>query len=373
LKEQSGEFGPQHFMYTHLKRGLKSYRDIAHDGGWPAVPEGDALKKGMTDERVAVMRKRLQITGDLAQGEPADPNLFDDELEQAVKSFQFRHNLNQDGVAGKKTIERMNVPVEDRINQIRVNMERARWVMHELHDDFLVVNIAGFNLRRVTNNKVVFYSPVIVGKKYHASPIFKAELQYFVINPTWTVPYSIASREMLPKLQKDPGYLAQHNMIIMDRDGKKLDPNSIDFDQYSKNNFPFVIRQEPGPQNALGEVKFIFPNPFNVYVHDTPARSLFAMEDRAFSHGCIRLQNKWELLMNLTDEPDVWNMDKINEVLASGETTTVNFKKPIDILILYWTAGADREDRIYFDEDVYDRDAAVLKALDKPWDFKTVD
>ncbi|MEJ2594078.1 MAG: L,D-transpeptidase family protein [bacterium] len=372
LKELSQKTGPQHFMYVQLKNGLKKYREIAAAGGWPQVPEGDVLKKEMTDERVAVMRERLRITGDLTATDPEDPNYFDDQLEEAVKNFQFRHNLNQDGVAGKKTIERMNLPVDVRIDMIRLNMERARWVMNELADDFLVVNIAGFNLRRVTNQEVVYYSPVIVGKKYHESPIFMATMKYFVINPTWTVPYSIATRETLPKLQKDPGYLDQQHMIIMDRSGKKLDPYSIDFSQYSRNNFPFTVRQEPGPHNALGEVKFIFPNPFNVYVHDTPARGLFAREERAFSHGCIRLQKKWELLLSLTDDPDEWNMDRINKILASGETTTVYLDKPIDILILYWTAGADLEDRIYFDEDVYNRDDAVLKALDSPWKFKAV-
>ncbi len=372
LKELAQKFGPQHFMYVHLKNGLKKYREIATAGGWPQVPEGDALKKDMTDERVAVMRERLRIEGDLTAADPEDPNYFDEPLEEAVKSFQFRHNLNQDGVAGKKTIERMNIPVEDRVDMIRLNMERARWVMNELEDDFLVVNIAGFNIRRVTNQQIVYYSPVIVGKKYHESPIFKATMKYFVINPTWTVPYSIATKETLPKLKKDPGYLDQHNMIIMDRSGNKLDPYSIDFSQYSGGNFPFTVRQEPGPSNALGEVKFIFPNPFNVYVHDTPARGLFSREERAFSHGCIRLQKKWELLLSLTDDPDEWNMDRINEILASGETTTVYLDNPIDILILYWTAGADLEDRIYFDEDVYNRDDEVLRALDRPWEFKAV-
>jgi murein L,D-transpeptidase YcbB/YkuD len=159
-------------------------------------------------------------------------------------------------------------------------------------------------------------------------------------------------------------------MIIMDRSGKKLNPASIDFSQYSRSNFPFTVRQEPGPHNALGEVKFIFPNPHSVYLHDTPGRSLFTREERAFSHGCIRLQKKWELLMSLMDDPDVWNMDKINEVLASGKTTTVHLTKPIDILILYWTAGADKKDHIFFNEDIYKRDAAVLEALDTPWKYK---
>lgn len=360
---------PQNFMYKHLKNGLKQYREIAKNGGWPTIPGGMSMKKGVSDERVVLLRNYLFITGDLDSYDETN-DTFDDALETAVKRFQFRHNLNQDGVVGKETLALMNVPVEKRIDMIRVSLERARWVMHHLGDDFLVVNIAGFNIRRVTNGEIVFYSRVIVGRNQHETPIFKGKMIYFELNPTWTVPYSIASRETLPKLQKDPAYLAKKNMEIMDRSGKILDPSTIDFSKYSRHNFPFVVRQKAGPQNALGQVKFIFPNQYSVYLHDTPARSLFDREDRAFSHGCIRLDKKWELLINLMDEPNVWNMEKINTILQSGKTTRVNLKKPIDIVVLYWTAGADKEDRLYFDKDVYNRDDAVLQALDTPVKFK---
>jgi murein L,D-transpeptidase YcbB/YkuD len=348
---------------------LAKYREIVENGGWPVIPEGETLKPGMKDERVAVMRKYLTITGDYNAEEPVeDDELFDERLEAAVKEFQLRHNLTQDGVVGKGTLAQMNVSVQERIDMIRINLERLRWIMAELEPDFLVVNIAGYNIRRLTHKETVYYSPVIVGKKYHKSPVFKGTMTYVVINPTWTVPYSIATKETLPKLQKDAGYLAEKNMVIMDRNGKILDPNTIDFSQYSRSNFPFTIRQEPGPQNALGQVKFMFPNKYAVYLHDTPARSLFSREDRAFSHGCIRLQKKWELLIDLMDDPE-WNMDKINGILASEELTTVKLKKPIDILILYWTAGADQEGRLYFNRDVYTRDQALLEALDEPVSF----
>jgi murein L,D-transpeptidase YcbB/YkuD len=358
---------PQHFMYNELKRGLKDYREIVERGGWPAIPKGETLKKGMTDKRVATVREYLTITGDLPENiTPENPELFDENLEEAVKNFQFRHNLTQDGVIGKGTLAQMNVPVEKRIDQIRINLERGRWVMHQLEPDFLVVNIAGFNLRRVQNDSITFFSPVIVGRKFHESPIFKGKMIYIEINPTWTVPYSIATKEMLPKLKKDPSYLSQKNMIIMDRNGNHLDPTSIDFSKYSRGNFPFIIRQEPGPHNALGQVKFIFPNKYSVYVHDTPGKYLFSREDRAFSHGCIRLEKKWELLMNLMDDPEVWNMDKINEILATKKTTRINLPKPIDIIILYWTAGGDKQHRLFFDRDVYQRDDEVLTALNGP-------
>ncbi len=261
------------------------------------------------------------------------------------------------------------MPVEQRIAGIRVNMERARWVIHHLPDDFLVVNIAGFNIRRLRHDSIVYYSRVIVGKHYHESPIFKGTLRYIILNPTWTLTYSIATKETLPKLKKDPGYLDKKNMIIMDRSGRVLDPSTIDFNKLSAGNFPYTLQQKAGPHNSLGEVKFMFPNKYSVYLHDTPARSLFANEERAFSHGCIRLQKKWELFLSLVDDPE-WNMERINEVIASEKTTRVNLKNPIEIILLYWTAGADRDDKLYFNKDIYDRDAAVLHALNKPIDFK---
>jgi len=360
---------PRHYMYVQLREGLKLYRNIAENGGWPSIPDGEVLKPGMTNERIPVIREYLTVTGDLQTAdleEDSVATLFDKELEQAVKTFQFRHNLSQDGVIGKGTLAQINVPVEKRMDMIRVNMERARWVLQQLEPDFLVVNIAGFNIRRVKNDSIVFFSPVIVGRLHHESPVFKGKMTYIELNPTWTLPYSIATKETLPKLQKDPSYLAKKNMIIMDRDGKKLDPSTIDFSKYSRGNFPFIIRQEPGPHNALGQVKFMFPNKYSVYLHDTPARSLFSREDRAFSHGCIRLDKKWELLMNLMNEPDVWNMEKINEIIKTEKTTRITLPQPIDIVILYWTAGADKEARLFFNKDIYNRDEAVLKALNGP-------
>lgn len=368
LKEAFALLGPQHFMYKNIVIGLADYRKKAAKDGWPSVPEGETLKPGMSDKRVEAIRDYLIATGDYtSKTVPEDKELFDEDLETAVKQFQFRHNLTQDGFVGKGTVAQMNVTIEKRIDMMRVNLERARWIMHELEPDFLMVNIAGYSIRRITHGEIVYQSPVIVGKKYHQSPVFKGRMTYVVINPTWTVPYSIATRETLPRLQKDPGYLADKNMVIMDRNGKILDPNTIDFSQYSRSNFPFTVRQEPGPHNALGEVKFIFPNKYSVYLHDTPARSLFSKEDRAFSHGCIRLQKKWELLMSLMDDP-AWNMDKINGILKTGELTNVKLNEPIDILILYWTVGVDEEGLMFFNRDIYDRDDAVLDALDTPWE-----
>ena len=366
IKQVLESFKPKSPFYDKLKVWLKEYRELASKGGWNKIPEGETLKKGMSNDRVVDVRKYLSITKDLSASANQDNPLYDEELELAVKKFQFRHNLTEDGAIGKGTLAQMNMSVEDRIGMMRLNLERTRWALHHPDDDFLIVNIAGFNIKRIQNNKIVYESRVIVGKNHKESPIFKDEVEYIVFNPTWTLPYSIATHETLPKLKKDPGYLAAKQMDIMDRNGKILDPNSIDFNKYSTGNFPFIIRQRAGPHNALGQVKFIFPNKYAVYLHDTPSRSLFNREDRAFSHGCIRLEDKWELAMGLLNEPDVWNMDKINQILDSGKTTQINLKEHVDIYILYWTAGVDRDDNLYFERDVYNRDAAVLDALDKP-------
>ena len=364
IDEFISSFKPDNFMYVHLKNGLANYREIAENGGWQKVTADKVLKPEMKDTSVITLRQYLKITGDLPRNTISEnDSVFDENVVNAVKQFQFRHNLTQDGVVGKGTLAAINIPVEQRIDEIRVNLERARWVMHKLEDDFMVVNIAGYNLRRITNDSIVFYSKVIVGRHFHESPIFKGKMKYIILNPTWTLPYSIATKESLGKIRKDPKYLEKHNMVIMNRSGKKVDPSTIDFNKLSRGNFPYTIRQNAGPHNALGQVKFIFPNKYSVYVHDTPARGLFAKEKRAFSHGCIRLDNKWGLFLNLMG--DSWNMDKINEVLDSGETTRVNLENPIDILLLYWTAGADKQDNLYFDEDIYERDATVLKELNK--------
>ena len=358
---------PAHYMYMLLKLHLKKLRAEAEEGGWPEVSGGETLKKEADDPRILEIREYLVATGDLKETASTGESVFDEELENAVKKFQLRHGLTSDGVIGKGTVEQMQVPIEKRIEQIILNLERLRWIFHHPDEDFLIVNIAGFHVRRFTNRQEVFNSRVIVGKYHHESPVFKGEMKYIVINPTWTLPYSIATNETLPKLKKDPGYLASKHMEVMDSGGKLLDPSTIDWNDYSRGNFPFIIRQKAGPWNALGEVKFMFPNKYAVYLHDTPSRGLFERQDRAFSHGCIRTEDKWGLLMSLMDQPDVWNMDKINEVLKSGETTTINLPKPVNIYLVYLTAVADRENNLYFFKDVYKRDNAVARELGKPY------
>jgi murein L,D-transpeptidase YcbB/YkuD len=364
------QFKPNNYMYKLMKFHLKKLRAEAEKGGWPEVSEGETLKPGDSDQRIIAIRKFLIAVGDLKVKAVDNEEVFDKELEDAVKKFQRRHKLTDDGIIGKGTIEQMKVPIEDRIDMLVLNLERARWIFQQPDDDFLLVNIAGFEVIRITNKKEVFDSRVIVGKYHKETPVFKGVMKYIVMNPTWTLPYSIATHETLPRLKKDPGYLAAKHMEVMDRNGKVLNPTTIDWSEYSAGNFPFIIRQKAGPWNALGEVKFIFPNKYAVYLHDTPSRGLFNRQDRAFSHGCIRTEDKWGLLMSLMDDPEVWNMDKINEILESGKTTTINLPKPINIYLIYFTAAVDQENNLMFMKDIYKRDKAVLNAMNKPFEFK---
>lgn len=366
IKPALEELKPAHYIYKLMKLHLKNLREQADQGGWPEVSEGETLKLEMDDPRVLEVREYLRATGDLKSEHSTQESVFDAELEEAVKLFQHRHRLTVDGAIGKGTLEQMRVPIEDRIETIVLNLERLRWIFHQPDDDFLIVNIAAFEVKRFTQRKEVFSSRVIVGRYHHESPIFKGEMKYIVLNPTWTLPYSIATRETLPKIKKDPGYLQAKHMEVLNRSGQLVDPGSIDWSQYSAGNFPFTIRQKAGPWNALGEVKFMFPNKYSVYLHDTPSRSLFERQDRAFSHGCIRTEDKWGLLMSLMNDPETWNMDKINEILKSGKTTTVKLPEPINIYLVYLTAAVDHENTLYFMKDVYKRDAPVKKALKKP-------
>ncbi len=372
IKSVLEELKPNNYMYNLMKFHLKRLRKEASEGGWPVVSEGATLKLGDTADRIVEVRDYLLAVGDLKVKEAENEKVFDTIVEAAVKKFQFRHKLTSDGVIGKGTVEQMRVPIEDRIDMLILNLERSRWVFHNPDPDFLIVNIAGFHVKRITNRQEVFDSRVIVGKYHKESPVFKGVMKYIVMNPTWTLPYSIATHETLPKLKKDPGYLAAKHMEVLDRNGTVLNPSNIDWNQYSRGNFPFTIRQKAGPWNALGEVKFMFPNKYAVYLHDTPSRGLFNRQDRAFSHGCIRTEDKWGLMMSLMDDPEVWNMDKINEILKSGKTTTITLPKPVNIYLIYLTAAVDQNNNLLFMKDVYKRDPAVISAMNKPFHFNKV-
>ncbi|MEQ9641168.1 MAG: L,D-transpeptidase family protein [Alphaproteobacteria bacterium] len=353
----------QHPYYHKLRTVLHDYIYLANDGGWTTIPDGPTLKPGMTGLRIAFLRHRLSFGTDYVPPQDADELFFDDDLEAAVKGFQARHGLEPDGVVGPNTLAALNVPVAERIAQIRVNLERARWVLRELGDELVMVNIAGGYVRLIRGEAIVWESRVIVGKPYHQTPVFRGDMRYLVVNPTWNVTASIAKNELFPKIRRDPGYLAQHNMDLVDGSGARVDPATVDFG----GRLPYRIVQRAGEDNALGRVKFMFPNRHNVYLHDTPSRTLFERAQRTFSHGCVRVQNPFELAeLVLGREPD-FDLGAFNAIRASTATRTINLSRPLPVVLLYWTVDPHPSGDVYFYPDVYERDGAILKALDAPY------
>jgi murein L,D-transpeptidase YcbB/YkuD len=355
---------PQLAGYRIMMDELAKYRAIAKRGGWGNIAEDGKIDPGETDSRVPDIRRRLSISGGLTDKSDLTNETYDAPLEKDIRYFQEKHGLENDGIIGVGTFAALNVPVEEKIDQIRVNLERSRWIAHNLSEYFMIVNVARFRVYIVQNNKIIHSTNVQVGTHYHKTPVFKSRLKYIEFNPTWTVPRSIIVKEMIPKIIKDHDYLESKNMVLLDGSGNIVPLSSVDFNKISVENFPYVIRQEPGPGNALGQMKFIFPNEYAVYLHDTPSKYLFDRASRSFSHGCIRTQNPLQLAEVLLEGTD-WNKQKIRETLDSKKTTRAYFDNPIDVLLLYWTAGVYQDKSVFYFPDIYKRDKPILEKLDK--------
>ncbi len=358
---------PQHVYYNSMITALARYREIEQKGSWGSIPEGEVLKPGMSDLRIPVIRNRLAVTNDYT-GTDLSSEVYDNLLEDAVRKFQERHYLNADGVIGNNTVMAMNVPVEKRIRQILINMERWRWVSRNMEGKQIFVNIAGFHLTGFQDETLELRMPVIVGKEQHMSPVFSGEIKYAEFNPYWNVPVSIAVNEYLPQLQKDPNALAGKHIRIFSTwtdDAKEIQPNEIDWNLVSESRMSgYHLRQDPGPWNALGTVKFIFPNEYSVYLHDTPGHSLFQKEIRTFSHGCIRVSRPQELAVYLLKENDPsWTLDRVNSIIQNKERKVIYLNKPIPVNILYRTAVATQDGTVLFGKDIYGRDELLEKAL----------
>ena len=330
---------PQHPFYQNLKAALAAYRRIEAAGGWPTLPDGPTLRTGDRDARVPALRRRLAVSGDLAPA--SGDERYDAELAGAVARFQERHGLAVDGAVGPATRRALDVPVAARIDQLRATLERCRWIMRDVPARFVLVNIAGFTAYLVSQGEVVWESRVVVGTPYTRTPTFRADMTYVVLNPTWTIPASIVRKEVLPGLRRDPYYLERHGYV---RKGN----------QYV---------QPPGPRNALGRIKLMLPNRHSIYLHDTPSKSYFAESRRTFSHGCVRVQKPVELAALALDDP-AWTVESLERAIATGRTRTIVLAQPLPVLILYWTAAVGRDGLVYFLPDVYDRDPAVVRALD---------
>ncbi len=371
---------PQHQAYKRLKKQLISYKTKTANATLQQVPAVKKLELGMIDERVQALRSRLAYDGKLPKrfndvrpdssdstGMKVDSffnvNVYDRGVRDAVIAFQKDHGLAADGVVGKNTIAALNVPLSGRVDQIKLNMERWRWLPNDLGERYLLVNVPSFELNIYEDfDSLVLLKKVQVGKTKHKTPIFNDLMQYLEFNPYWTVPFSIATKEILPKLQRNAGYLARNNMELLSG-GRAVNPYGVNWGGVSRRNFHYTIRQKPGAKNALGRVKFMFPNLFNVYLHDTPSKSLFARSERTFSHGCIRLENPFELAEYLLKDEPKWSGEKVEKLIERGKNKRVYLTNPVPIYILYFTTWIGPDGKLRFYKDVYGRDGVELKAL----------
>jgi murein L,D-transpeptidase YcbB/YkuD len=335
------------------------------------VSKGPTLDPGTTDPRVARVRARLRDSSDaeerrLAAAGAGAPEFYDADLEAAVIRFQHRHGLDQDGRVGPKTVAALNVPIGERIRQMLLNLERRRWMPDDRGARYVFVNLADFELKVVHEPKTVFDTRVVVGAPYHRTPVFSAEMTYIEINPYWNVPPSIARNELLPQIKEDPGYLAANGFELLTdwNDGAApIDPWSVDWLRIAPQDFAWRLRQRPGEGNALGGIKFMFPNRFNVYLHDTPARHLFEQAERSFSHGCIRVEGPEAFGAVVLAGQDGWPLERIHAAIESGERMIVTLEEPLPVHIAYLTAWVNKDGSVHFRNDVYGRDATLAAAL----------
>lgn len=355
---------PQYPLYAELREGLRRLRHVQSVGGWPHIADGPTLQPGADDPRIPTLRQRLRLSG---YGDPemeaqADSTRFDAVLADALRRFQRKQYLPVDGVLGKATLAALNVPVAMRIDQVRANLERARWLLHETSNEFLLVDIAGYKATYFKNGQPQWSTRVQVGKPYRKTPSFRSQIDRITFNPTWTVPPTILRKDILPKLRKNPGYLAANRLSVLDRNGNVLNPAQIDWN----NPGAITLRQDAGAGNSLGRVAIRFNNPYSVYLHDTPHTELFDFDQRAFSSGCIRVERPLELVERLLDDPAQWNRAAIDAVIASNHTRNVSLHRPVTVLLMYWSVDIHSDGRLGFKHDIYGRDARILAELAKP-------
>ena len=368
IEETLGALSPNYVGYHRLRDSLAIYRKLDETGGWPTVPSGSKLQPGERSGRIPVLRQRLAAEGFLQSIGTDDSTLFDNDLQQALEKFQVQYGLAADGILGPQTLQALNISAEQRVRQIVANMERWRWLPLDLGDRYILVNIAGFNLAVIERDKPVLNMRVVVGKTYRKTPVFSDKITYLVINPYWAVPDTIARKDILSKIKKEPNFLRSQKFRVFDGWGgnsKEIEPNTIDWNTVTAAKLSYRFTQDPGPQNALGRIKFMFPNQFNVYLHDTPSKELFGKSRRDFSSGCIRVEKPGELAEYLLSNHPEWSPEKIRSALIAGDLTprTVKLSEPVNIHILYWTVWIGHDERIYFGPDIYDRDKALDAAL----------
>ena len=368
---------PRRAEYQRLKLALQHYRELAAAGGWKPVPVSDiSLKPGGSDPRLPALRARLHVTGELPADAPMpeDPALFDEATIAALKKFQARHGLEPDGVLGKQTLLALNISAEQRVAQIALNMERWRWMPVDMGRSYILVNLAAFQLEVFDQGEVVHEARVVVGTSSTRTPVFSRKMTYLEVNPYWHVPAKIVQNEIFPKAKHDPSYLAKHGYELLSdwsETAVPVDPASLDWAHMT--SLRYRVRQVPGDKNSLGRIKMMFPNQFDVYLHDTPSKNLFNRANRSFSHGCIRVENPFdvaETILRLTNTTD-WPRARLDEALATGQRTIVRLKQSIPIHISYVTAFVAADGTANFRSDIYGRDrklSTAMRASRVKWD-----
>ncbi|MDU9003287.1 L,D-transpeptidase family protein [Sedimentitalea todarodis] len=352
---------PQSAQYRALMKEKLRLEGVMENGGWGPTVSAGSLKPGQGGAPVVALRNRLIAMGYMSRSASQS---YDTQIEKAVRLFQQAHGLTADGVAGKGTMSEINVSVQQRLKSVIVAMERERWINMELGPRHVLVNQTDFTAKIVDNGKVTFQTRSVIGKNTsdRRSPEFSDEMEFMVVNPSWYVPRSIVTKEYLPKLRNNPN--AVGHIEITDSRGRRVNRANANFSQYTARNFPYAMRQPPSSRNALGLVKFMFPNRYNIYLHDTPSKSLFDREVRAFSHGCIRLADPFDfayaLLARQSDDPK----GKFQRILKSGRETKVMLDMPVPVHIIYRTAVIDPKGKAEYRRDVYGRDAKIWKALE---------
>jgi len=351
---------PRYHAYWMMKEELAFYLGL-NKQLWPAILSDIAIKPGESNQLLPKIRERLiklryQLSDSISI-------TFDEELEKQLKKFQDDWGLNSDGVIGKSTLEDLNNPPVKLISQLKVNMERYRWLPLQVTEKYIIINIANFKLDLIAGTDTLISMRVIVGKDPRKTPVFNDRISYIVFSPSWTVPLTILQDDVIPELLKGPEYLEKRNMKLLRHNGSELAYSDIDWSMVSKDNFPYIVRQDPGPANALGRVKFMFPNIYDVYIHDTPSKGFFALDSRDISSGCIRVEKPFDLAVLLLSDSPEWSPVNIRIAMEQDKEQTVRVKIPVDVVLIYLTAWTDGKDRIQFRKDVYQRDEIILEAL----------
>lgn len=362
------KLSPAHHYYINLKAGLQRYLRIKRDGGWPTIQAGRKITPGDSDARIVAIRQRLATELDNYQHLATDKELYDSDCEAGIRSLQKKYGLEPDAIIGRETQSVLQQTTDDIIRKIAVNLTRWRWQSRELGKNFILVNIAGFYVQAMEGENSVLELPVVVGANNHQTPVFSSLIRRVELNPYWKIPQSIAGNELLPTLQRNPAYLTEKNIRLFasrEPGAPELDSYSMNWGKISKNKMrSFLLRQNPGKDNALGAVKIVFPNQYDVYLHDTPQKHLFGKNRKNFSHGCIRVQDPVTLATYLLKSQPKWTEARIFESIATMENQVIPLTAPLPIHLTYQTAWATIKGDVFFREDIYERDPLIAQAME---------